>query len=67
MFEKAEIPSLPFLFSFYTDFDEIEVEKQKLFNKKTNEAFWITKPCDYTRMKWFIVKKDEVGANSQKT
>ena len=49
----------------------MEMKEQKLLNKKTNEAFWITKSkdidCDvYTCIKRFIVKKDEVGAHSPK-
>ena len=73
MFDKAEIPSLPFHFEFCTHFNLIKMEEQKLSNKKTNEAFWITKSKDdhfnvYTCIKRFIVKKEiEVGSHSQKT
>ena len=75
MFEKAEIPSSPFHFEFYANINAIQMEEQKLLNKKTNEAFWITKSKDIRRhhrrrtvytIKRFIVKKDEIGAISQK-
>ena len=49
----------------------MEIKEQKLLNKKTNEAFLVTKSKDigpdvYTCIKRFIMKKDEVGAHSPK-